>query len=52
MKIRETKSRAPGIDGFTATVWKKVPHAVMDRVAKCFTACLREGILAGTPLTT
>lgn len=44
MKKRGTKNRAPGINGFMATAWKKVPNAVMGGIAKCFTACLKEGI--------
>ncbi|XP_032688973.1 uncharacterized protein LOC116852579 [Odontomachus brunneus] len=43
LENRGAKNRAPGIDGFTAGIWKKVPNAVAGKVAECLTICLREG---------
>lgn len=44
IKTRIVSNTAPGPDGFKATLWKKVPDVVIDRVTACLNTCLMEGI--------
>ncbi|KMQ88875.1 reverse transcriptase, partial [Lasius niger] len=45
MKKRTIANKAPGLDGFKATLWKRVPDCVLANVTACFNLCLNEGIL-------
>lgn len=44
VKERFSANVAPGPDGIKASLWKKVPNMMVDRLTECFNACLREGI--------
>lgn len=47
-KCRTVQNTAPGPDGFKATLWKKVPNCMLDRIAVCFNACLKERVFPVT----
>ncbi|KMQ90166.1 reverse transcriptase [Lasius niger] len=44
MKKRTIANKAPGLDGFKATLWKRAPDCMLDNVTVCFNLCLNEGV--------
>lgn len=35
---------APGPDGIPMVLWRKIPHAMMERLAGIYSVCLRSGV--------
>lgn len=43
MRKRKINNTAPGRDGIKATIMKKVPDILIDKITDCLNICLREG---------
>lgn len=45
MAIRGKKKvkTAPGLDGISAAILRRLPRVMLDRLAECFSACMRRG---------
>lgn len=44
LKGRSAKNAAPGPDGFKATLLRKVPNCMLDKIAACYNRCMMEGV--------
>ncbi|KMQ89040.1 reverse transcriptase [Lasius niger] len=44
LKGRAAKNTAPGPDGFKATLLRKVPNCMLDKIAACYNKCMVEGV--------
>lgn len=43
IKRKNVRSTAPGIDGITLKMWRKVPASMVNRLSEIYTKCLRSG---------
>ncbi|KMQ92618.1 reverse transcriptase [Lasius niger] len=44
LKGRAAKNTAPGPDGFKATLLRRVPNCMLDKMAVCYNRCLKDGV--------
>lgn len=44
LKKKVVHNATPGPDGFKATLWKRIPNSMVEKVSSCLNNCLKEGI--------
>ncbi|KMQ90130.1 reverse transcriptase [Lasius niger] len=44
LKGRAAKNTAPGPDGFKATLLRRVPNCMLDKITVCYNRCMKDGV--------